>query len=323
MTETAPGTPGAHVRPPATAAVLERIATRVAEVGDGLMIRRALPNAQRRLVGAWCFLDHAGPVEFGPGGGLSVGPHPHIGLQTFTWMIDGAVVHRDSLGNEQRITPGQVNLMTAGRGISHAEDSESSSGGRLHAVQMWIALPEAQRHCAPAFRNYPHLPGIERGGFRVRVLAGSALGSTSPVEVFSPLLGLDCSTAGAAQLLLPVDPNFEHAALVLEGTVGVAGEALAPGTLLYLGRARDELSLQTTGAARLMLVGGAPFNEEVLLWWNFVARRAEEMEDATRDWNQGRRFGVVRGSPSRPLIAPEVSGLRLRAGRGGAEGAAT
>ena len=328
MSDPVPGArtaPAAEVRTPASGPVLERIATRVAEVGDGLMIRRALPSHERRLVGAWCFLDHAGPLTFGPGGGLGVGPHPHIGLQTFTWMIDGAVVHRDSLGNEQRITPGQVNLMTAGRGISHAEDSESATGGRLHAVQLWIALPDSQRHCAPAFRNYPQLPHIERGGLSVRVLAGSALGATSPVEVFSPLLGLDCVAAGAAQLELPLDPHFEHAALVLEGSASIEGEALSPGTFLYLGRAREALSLRCAGPARLMLVGGAPFNEEVLLWWNFVARNASEMEEATRDWNAGRRFGVVRGSPSHPLVAPEVSGLKLRAARpaAGDDGAAT
>jgi quercetin 2,3-dioxygenase len=328
MSDPIPGartTPAAEVRAPASAPVLERIATRVAEVGDGLMIRRALPSHERRLVGAWCFLDHAGPLTFGPGGGLGVGPHPHIGLQTFTWMIEGALVHRDSLGNEQRITPGQVNLMTAGRGISHAEDSESATAGRLHAVQLWIALPDSQRQCAPAFRNYPQLPRLERGGFTVRVLAGKALGATSPVEVFSPLLGLDCSAAGAAQLQLPVDPQFEHAALVLEGSASIEGEALAPGTFLYLGRARESLSLRCAAATRLILVGGAPFNEEVLLWWNFVARDAGEMEQATRDWNEGRRFGVVRGSPSRPLVAPDVRGLRLRAGQRppDADGAAT
>src|ERR1700716_3712470 len=131
--------------------MLERIETRAAEVGSGLIVRRALPNRRRRLVGAWCFLDHAGPMEFGRGGGMGVGPHPHIGLQTFTWMIEGAVMHRDSLGNEQLITPGQVNLMTAGRGIAHAEDSDSdsASAGRLHAVQLWIGPADRHPHRAP------------------------------------------------------------------------------------------------------------------------------------------------------------------------------
>src|SRR6266853_3195845 len=169
--------------------MLERIETRAAEIGGGLVIRRALPSRRRRMVGAWCFFDHAGPMEFGRGGGMGVGPHPHIGLQTFTWMIEGAVMHRDSLGNEQLITPGQVNLMTAGRGISHAEDSDSAGGGRLHAVQLWIALPDTERHRAPAFRNYPHLPLLELGGFSVRWLAGGALVRPRPPGSFPPFGG--------------------------------------------------------------------------------------------------------------------------------------
>jgi redox-sensitive bicupin YhaK (pirin superfamily) len=268
--------------------MLERIETRAAEIGGGLMVRRALPNRRRRMVGAWCFLDHAGPMEFGRGGGMGVGPHPHIGLQTFTWMIEGAVMHRDSLGNEQLITPGQVNLMTAGRGIAHAEDSDSASAGRLHAVQLWIALPDAQRHRAPAFRNYPHLPLVELGGFSVRVLAGSAFGHTSPAD-------------------LPLTASFEHAALVLSGAASIEGEGLTPETLLYLGSARERLALSCEAAARIILLGGVPFGEDILLWWNFVARNAQEMEQAARDRNTGQRFGPVHGSPSPPLTAPARS----------------
>lgn len=295
--------------------MLERIESRANTIGGGLTIRRALPNMRRRLVGAWCFLDHAGPLEFPPGDGLRVGPHPHIGLQTFTWMIEGAVVHRDSLGNEQLITPGQVNLMTAGGGISHSEDSAAPQGksARLHAVQLWIALPDAQRHRAPSFRNYPDLPLIESGGFSVRVLAGSALGGTSPAEVFSPLVGLDLTASAAAHLSLPLTNSFEHAALVLEGEADVGGEKLAPGTLLYVGSGRDAIDISCQGAARLILIGGAPFREEILLWWNFVARRPEEIEQATREWNAGQRFGSVRGSPSAALVAPNPAVLGLRA----------
>jgi redox-sensitive bicupin YhaK (pirin superfamily) len=289
----------------------ERLEARTAEIGGGLTIRRALPNRHRRTVGAWCFLDHAGPMEFAAGGGMHVGPHPHIGLQTFTWMIEGEVVHRDSLGNEQVITPGQVNLMTAGAGIAHAEDSAPGPAGRLHAAQLWIALPEGQRRRAPAFRNHPHLPLIESGGFSVRVLAGSAFGQTSPAEVYSPLVGLDLSTRGRAALAVPLTASFEHAALVLSGAASVAGEALAPGTLLYFAPGREELALQTDGAVRILLIGGTPFGEEILVWWNFVARTREEIAAATRDWNAG-RFGAVHGSPAPPLVAPDVAGLNLR-----------
>ena len=290
----------------------ERLAARSAEIGGGLTIRRALPNRHRRTVGAWCFLDHAGPMEYSQDGGMHVGPHPHIGLQTFTWMIEGEVVHRDSLGNEQVITPGQVNLMTAGAGIAHAEDSAPGRAGRLHAAQLWIALPEGERRRPPAFRNYPHLPLVERGGFSVRILAGSAFGQRSPAEVYSPLVGLDLTAAGPAMLQVPLEASFEHAALVLSGAASVAGETLAPGTLLYFAPGREELTLRSDSAVRILLIGGTPFGEEILVWWNFVARTREEMAEATRDWNAG-RFGAVRGSPAPPLVAPEVTGLNLRA----------
>ncbi len=291
---------------------LERIATRNAEVGDGLSVRRALPGKQRRMVGAWCFLDHLGPIDYQAGGGLTVGPHPHIGLQTFTWMLEGEVIHRDSLGNQQTISPGQVNLMTAGGGISHSEDSPPGRGGRAHAVQLWIALDEAHRHGAPAFRNYPVLPVSDRDGCRITLLAGSLFGQRAPVEVFLPLLGVDIALQRATTLEVPLDPVFEHAALVLEGEVSIAGESAGPGMLVYLGSARDAVSLHCTAPARMVLIGGAPFGEDILLWWNFVARTQQELADAVHDWNHGTRFGEVHGSPSRRLVAPDVAQLKLR-----------
>jgi len=294
---------------------LEYITTRVAEVGDGLNVRRALPSRQRRTVGAWCFLDHLGPVDYEAGGGLNVGPHPHIGLQTFTWMIEGEVVHRDSLGNEQTIKPGQVNLMTAGRGISHAEDSPPGRGGHAHAVQLWIALDEAHRHGPPAFRNYPVLPLIARDACRITLLAGPLVGGTSPVEVFSPMLGMDVEMQAAGEIAIPLDPAFEHAVLMLEGTAALDGEVVTPDALAYLEPGQDRIALRSEAPARFVLIGGKPFGEEILLWWNFVARSQDEMAEAVRDWNEGTRFGEVHGSPSHPLVAPDVSRLRLREAR--------
>jgi len=291
--------------------VMERIETRAAEAGQ-LPIHRALPSRQRRMVGAWCFMDHAGPIQYAPGQGLRVGPHPHIGLQTFTWMIEGEILHRDSLGHEQVIRPGQVNLMTAGCGITHAEDAASPAAGRLHAVQLWIALPEAQRHRPPAFHHYPDLPIIREGGFVVTVLAGSAFGQRAPAEVHSPLVGMHWVAAGAARVSVPLEPGFEYAALVLGGEARIEGELLAPDILLYLGMGRRQLALECASSSQLMLIGGEPFGEEILLWWNFVARRPEEMATATADWNEHRYFGEVRGSPSPRLVAPDVSGLKLR-----------
>jgi redox-sensitive bicupin YhaK (pirin superfamily) len=287
----------------------ERLEARRAVIGDGFAIRRAVPNHHRRMVGAWCFLDHAGPADYQPGQGLSIGPHPHIGLQTFTWMIEGEVLHRDSLGCEQLIRPGQVNLMTAGHGISHSEESPVGRAGRFHAAQLWIALPDAERHREPDFRHYPELPVITHGGFNITVLAGECDGERSPAKVYAPLIGLDLATRGPAQTTLPLDPAFEHAALTLAGAMSLNGELLEPGTLLYLATGPASLELSSSAAARILLIGGAPFGEEILLWWNFVARTPAEMEIARRDWIEGERFGKVHGARGRPLIAPDLKGL--------------
>jgi redox-sensitive bicupin YhaK (pirin superfamily) len=290
----------------------ERLESHRALVGEGFEIRRALPNRHRRMVGAWCFLDHAGPTDYAADRGLSIGPHPHIGLQTFSWMIEGRILHRDSLGFEQWIHPGQVNLMTAGRGISHSEESPADAPGRFQLAQLWIALPKHECNREPAFHHYPVLPVLDRGGFRITVLAGAFGGEHSPARVYSPLVGLDLASTGSARTGLPLDPAFEYAAMTLEGTPAVDGEALMPGTLLYLGAGRTELAIASTAASRLLLIGGEPFGEDILLWWNFVARTREEMEAATRDWNDGRRFGKVQGARAAPLVAPDIGALRLR-----------
>jgi redox-sensitive bicupin YhaK (pirin superfamily) len=290
----------------------ERLESHRAVVGDGFEIRRALPNRHRRLVGAWCFLDHAGPADYAAGRGLNIGPHPHIGLQTFSWMIEGRILHRDSLGFEQWIHPGQVNLMTAGHGISHSEESPADAAGRFQLAQLWIALPKPECDREPAFHHYPVLPVLDRGGFRITVLAGAFGGERSPARVYSPLVGLDLASTAGARTELPLDPAFEYAAMTLEGAPAVDGEALAPGTLLYLDAGRPALEVASTAASRLLLIGGQPFGEDILLWWNFVARTREEMEAATRDWNEGHRFGKVQGARAAPLVAPDIGTLRLR-----------
>ncbi len=292
---------------------VKRLEARTSIIGKDTTIRRALPHRELRMVGAWCFLDHAGPVQFPPDNGMHVGPHPHIGLQTFTWMIDGEIMHRDSLGYQQIIKPGQVNLMTAGRGIVHSEDSVSH-GGRLHAAQLWIALPDAERYRGPDFKNYAQLPVILQDGFTITLLAGSALGHTSPAQVFTPLVGLDITASAAADTQLPLDPHFEYAALVLEGSVSLVDETLTPGTLLYLGTGHTTLSLQTSKPARVLLLGGEPFGEPILLWWNFVARTQAELEQALADWNSGDlRFGRVPGAITAPLQAPTLDNMKLKA----------
>ena len=296
-----------HQNPPPP----QRYGARAAIIGEDTRILRALPHRERRTVGAWCFLDHLGPVQFAPGKGMHVGAHPHIGLQTFTWMIEGEVVHRDSLGNEQVVRPGQVNLMTAGRGIVHTEDS-LLEGARLHAAQLWIALPDAQRRCAPAFQNYPDLPQVDTGGWRATVLAGSALGRTAPARVYTPLVGLDMASTGPAHTQLALQPGFEHAAMVLRGAATVAGEALAPGEWLYFAPGRTALDVRCDGATQWLLLGGEPFAEDILIWWNLVARNQDELQIALDDWNAGRFAPVRAGSPADPLAAPSLSGARVR-----------
>lgn len=291
---------------------VERLESQRAVVGEGFEIRRALPNRHRRMIGAWCFLDHAGPADYPAGKGLIVGPHPHIGLQTFSWMIEGTILHTDSLGYRQWIQTGQVNLMTAGRGISHAEESPADAAGRFQLAQLWIALPKIESDREPSFHHYPQLPLLERGGFRITVLAGRFAGEKAPAEVFSPLVGLDLATAAAAKAVLPLDAGFEHGVITLEGEARIDGQPLAPGALLYFAPGRDMLTVEATAASRLLLIGGQPFGEEILLWWNFVARSVAEMEAATRDWLQGDRFGRVEGARGAPLVAPDLKGLRLR-----------
>ncbi|WP_159917014.1 pirin family protein [Pantoea sp. 18069] len=295
----------------------ELLSTRLADVG-GIPVHRAVPQRALRKVGAWCFLDHLGPSVQHGDRSLQVGPHPHIGLQTFTWMIEGEVLHRDSLGSEQVIRPGQINLMTAGRGIAHSEESLGSP--RMHAAQLWIALPGDERDMPPRFQHYPDVPRCTQDGLEICVLAGEALGAVSPVQVHSPLVALDLSlradAPGPVTTELALRADFEYAVLALTGAVVVDGMAAAPDELLFLPAGRSTLALQCTPATRLLLVGGAPMHEDVLVWWNFVGRTQEEIAQALADWQAGpegaSRFGHV-ASPLAPLQAPALEG-RLRAG---------
>ncbi|WP_067069809.1 pirin family protein [Roseateles chitosanitabidus] len=293
----------------------ERLTAHLGDVG-GLTIRRALPTARRRMVGAWCFLDHAGPADLTPTTAMRVGPHPHTGLQTFSWMIEGEVLHRDSLGSEQMLRPGQVNLMTAGRGISHTEESQSD---RLQLAQLWIALPDAVRDCPPAFEHFPELPSFATGGFDTMLLVGESGGRRSPVPSHTPLLAMDLSAARAAEATLALHPDHEYGLMVLEGelSVTVDGESTGmskPGELLYVAPGAQSLHLLSGGGkSRALLLGGPPFDEPVLLFWNFVGRSREEMLAYAEEWNareDGGRFGAVHGFDGPRLKAPVVPPLK-------------
>ncbi len=297
-----------------TGPTLETLPDHIANIGGGMDVRRALPQRMRRRVGAWCFLDHYGPVTLKPGdAGMRVGPHPHMGLQTVSWLYSGSVFHRDSLGSQQLISPGQLNLMTAGRGISHSEESPADHPKDIHGLQFWIALPENARHGDPAFHHHPALPSMRRDGLDLTLIVGEGLGERSPAKVYSPLAGLDVVCRDTGSRMLPLDPGFEHALIVIEGELSFGDTKLVPGNLYYLGAGRDRIELGNAAPARAFLLGGEPMKEEVLLWWNFVGRTSEEMAEARAQW-EGRdaRFGEVRGFDGPRLIAPELK-ARLKA----------
>jgi hypothetical protein len=279
-----------------------------------MQVRRALPTRLRRRVGAWCFLDHYGPVTLGAdSAGMRVGPHPHMGLQTVSWLFEGRVLHRDSLGSKQLIEPGQLNLMTAGRGISHSEETPAEHPPGIHGLQFWIALPESRRHGEPAFDHHPTLPSMQRDGLTLNLIIGEALGERSPAKVYSDMAGLDVVCQDTGSRALPLDSRFEHALFLIEGEMSLEGQAMAPGTLYYLKPGRERVTLGNRGHARAFLLGGVPMEEDVLLWWNFVGRNTEEMQEAREGWEgHAVRFGEVQGYDGPRLVAPDIT-TRLKA----------
>lgn len=282
---------------PASCAGVERIILpRTSDIG-GFQVRRALPAVGRRMIGPFIFFDEFGPHEFLVGQGMDVRPHPHIGLSTVTFLFDGAITHRDSLGVVQDIKPGDVNVMTAGRGITHSERSpaEERTGGRqIFGVQAWTALPQRLEECDPAFAHtsVANLPRIESGGKRVRLIMGQAYGEDSPVETLHPTLYAECVLAPGA--VLPIDPDYEERGLyVISGAIDIAGTRFEAGRLLVL-KPGDRISVLALSNARLMLLGGEPMDGPRYVWWNFVSSRKERVDQAAEDWRQN-RFAPVPG----------------------------
>jgi redox-sensitive bicupin YhaK (pirin superfamily) len=290
-----------------TPPTVERRASRTADVG-GTPVRRALPTKGRRTIGAWCFVDHFGPAGGTGPGAMGIGPHPHIGLHTVTWLLEGEVLHTDSLGSEQLIRPGQLNLMTAGRGVAHAEQTPTAAAHlRQHGAQLWVAQPDTTRHGDPAFEHHAELPEVELGpGLSATVVLGAHDDVRSPARTDWPLLGLVVRSDERASADVALDPSFEHGVVVLDGRAEVAGEEVAPGELAYLGEGREALEVRTAGPATLLLLGGEPFVDELLMWWNYVARTRAEVEQASEDWRTGDpRFGPVRSELDR-IDAPPI-----------------
>jgi redox-sensitive bicupin YhaK (pirin superfamily) len=266
---------------------------------SGTPVRRSLPQRGRRTVGAWCFFDHFGPVDSSAEQRFDVGPHPHVGLQTVTWLLAGEIVHHDSLGTEQRIRPGQLNLMSAGEGVAHSEEEERTYRGQVHGAQLWVAQPESTRHGPAAFEHHSDLPVFEFGSGSATVLVGELDHQIAPARHDSELLGVDLDLVRGT-VTLPLDASFEHALVVLDGAVLIEGVRADPGNLCYLGTRRDELTLSVQEPTRALLIGGPPFEEELFMWWNFVARSREEITEAYWDWqNERNRFGSVHSSLAR------------------------
>lgn len=303
---------------------VDRISPREVPLGGmrAMTVRRTLPTRERSLIGAWCFLDHYGPDPVEETGGMSVAPHPHMGLQTVSWLFTGEIEHRDSAGHHAMVRPGELNLMTAGHGISHSEVSTVGTT-TLHGAQMWLALPEAARDGRPTFEHYAP-PAVTGAGWTARVFLGSLLGSTSPVATFSPLLGAELVLEPGASVEIDIDPAFEHGVLVDTGLAHVAGAEVTEHELAYQAPGPDRLRLAGgDSGARLLLLGGEPFGEPIVMWWNFVGRTHDEVVASREAWQaqlvagptadvlaEG-RFGVPVGNVMPPIPAPPLPNARL------------
>ena len=296
-----------------------------------MTVRRTLPQRGRTTIGAWCFVDHYGPDDVATTGGMTVAPHPHTGLQTVSWLFEGEVEHRDSVGTHAMVRPGEINLMTAGRGISHSEVSPPTTT-TLHGAQLWVVLPEESRFDEPRFDHYAPAP-VSGDGWAARVFLGSLVGSTSPVPTATPLLGAELVLQPGTSLSLDVDPSYEHGVLVDRGSVvvGSAGDTVEVDEhgLAYVPPAVGALTLTAGGEpVRLLLLGGPPFGEKIVMWWNLIGRSHEEVAAWRAEWQaqiarDGHvvddsqdvapgRFGTVAGDHLRPIPAPPLPNARLK-----------
>lgn len=273
----------------------------------GVKVSRWLPQRSLPMVGAWCFLDRIGPQRVD----MQVLPHPHTGLQTVTWPLAGEVRHRDSLGSDVVLRPGELNLMTSGHGIAH---SETTLGQQplLHALQLWVALPLGLASGPARFEQHRDLPLVELPGAQVTVFVGELLSETSPARVHTPLLGAQVTVRPGVPVTVPLREGFEHAVLVLDGAAAVAGVQLDDG-LLHLGAGASELVISSLGGCQLLLLGGEPFQEDLVMWWNFLGRSHEEVAQARADWEAvgQQRFGDVPGHDAQRIPAPPMPGVRL------------
>lgn len=311
-------------------AAVEILSPREVPLGGprAMNVRRTLPQRQRSLIGGWCFIDHYGPDPVSRAGGMSVAPHPHTELQTASWLFTGEIEHRDSAGHHALVRPGELNLMTAGRGISHSEVSTPGTAV-LHGVQLWVALPSAARFAEPAFEHYAPDP-LPGDGFTARVFLGSLLGSSAPVTSYSPLLGAEISIEAGRGLRFPADASYEYGVLVDTGTVALNGTVVHANRLGCLSPGADVIELRAghDSPARVLLLGGVPLGEQIVMWWNFISRSHDEIVRYRADWQAlitaapaapgaaggpvPERFALPAGDPLSPIPAPPMPTVTLR-----------
>ena len=301
-------------------AEVEILSPRLVPLGGprAMTVRRTLPQRQRSLIGGWCFIDHYGPDQVAQTGGMSVPPHPHSELQTASWLFTGEVEHRDSAGNHALIRPGELNLMTAGRGISHSEVSAPGTTV-LHGAQLWVALPSGARFTEPGFERYVPDP-VHGDGFTARVFLGSLLGRSSPVATHSALVGAEITLAPGATAELALDAAFEHGVLADTGPVTVNGTPVEAASLAYLAPGHPVLRLHTPEGGRVLLLGGAPLGEQIVMWWNFIGRSHDDIVRYRAAWQAeiaaGHTgpgpFGLPADDQLPPLPAPPLPSVTLR-----------
>lgn len=279
---------------------LEALPQREVRLGE-LSVVRLLPVRGRRMIGPWCFVDRFGPLQFREQKPMDVAPHPHIGLQTLTWLLEGEVLHRDSLGSECMIRPGHLSLMTAGRGVSHTEETPPQNSGVLNGVQFWIALPEQARHGAPEYFCRPAEMVSESGNGVVRSLHLAQ-------HVHSPMMSAEGQIAAGGRLLWELRRDFEYGVMLVQGDATANGVALEENVLYYQAPGAQELELRSVRGATVLCIGGVPFAERILMWWNFVARTPEEIQQARQAWEAGEAFGQVARYEGERLRAPEILG---------------
>jgi len=276
----------------------------------GIDIHRSLPHRYIRTIGAWCFIDHFGPTT--QEDAMSVAAHPHVGLQTVSWLFAGKVEHRDSLGSAQIIHPGELNIMTAGGGIAHSELS-APDAEIMHGVQLWTVLPNSVRNTEPSFEHYANLPVVKKEDLEIRLFVGQFMEAESEARVFSPLLGAEITLAEGSTHQLPLRADFEYGALLVVGDIVIDGESLPLTNLYYSAPGRSVLQVSTTSGAKIVLLGGTPFLEEIVMWWNFIGRSHEEITQMRADWNgKSQRFPYFEDKIHGRIPAPKLPNIRLQ-----------